>query len=124
MHVSVPRYPTLSWVAALAACLVVAVIWRGTGIRPQKIVFPQRDTKPVRPSDSTTFFADRNTVIIDVSRPMTVDELISRYRLEESRAEILMQVNTKDGRTLLPAGRRLTVTITPLLEPLLPRETR
>jgi hypothetical protein len=124
MQASSPRYPLLSWIAAAAACLAMVVVWRGAGVRQRMVAFPVHDEKPVRPADSTTFFANRNTVTIEVPTSMTVDQLIARYRLEESRAEILRQVNGTDGRARLETGRRLTVTITPLLEPLLPRETR
>jgi hypothetical protein len=113
-----------AWIAGLAAVLVLLLVWLAPGIRQPGIVLPGEDAKPALPKDTTAFFSARNSVRFEVPYAMSVDELIALYRLEDGRADILSQVDAKDGRARLEQGRTITVTLTPALQPLRPRGAR
>jgi len=63
-------------------------------------------------------------VRIEVPYAMTANDLISMYKLEQSRPQILQQLGTRDGGSRLAAGRVITVTLTPLIEPIRRGTTR
>lgn len=106
-------------VLSLAVAVSPGLAYRLVSFRPFGRLDPADLTAPppVDDQELPQFFAERNRVALIVPREMTARDLLKLYQIDfmHVRREIAGQMGLPElvDETLVPAGRRLEITLTP-----------